>query len=361
MRLGFDQHMPVQRLRINPARPHNMSFIDEFQRESKRQKNRGRCLHYSTGKRCDEIISAHSIQNSGQLKLIAEAGHVYRLETNISTLKKSGGEPAPKKVGVNQASTFAGFCKLHDNQLFEPIDNYTLEPEKQQIALYAYRCICRELFVKENAATVMSTMKDYPNLSPQQRSILEASHLGHSIGLAGLQHHKVLYDQAISNRDYEQFEFTYFTSSKPFNIQLSGLLYPDFDFSGNFLQDLGERVLPLDLITFFTAPTSTGWAFCFAWHTSSNRTCIPFIKSLASRCVNGEKPEDALLRFSLSCCENHAIRISWWDGLSQSAKRAATERMYLMANPELPVPSNYLASGCEGIANWAFEYVQTTL
>ncbi len=338
-----------------------MSFTSDFQRESKRQNNRGRCLHYSNGTRCDEIISAHSIQNKGQLNLIAEAGHVYRLNADLTILQKTGGCPLPQKIGINKVSTFPGFCKHHDNALFEPIDNFPLEPRKHQVALYAYRCICRELFVKENAVAVMKTMKDYPGLSSQQRSTLEAVYLGHSTGLAGLQHHKALYDQALLVGDYEKFEFTYFTSSKPCNIQLSGQIYPDFDFEGRFLQDLGELDVPLDLITFFTAPIPNGWAFCFAWHVSSNPTCLPFIQSLASKVAEGERLEDAVLRFSLSCCENHAIRISWWNSLNETAKGEAIKRMHLMAHPYVPVPTNYLMSGCEGLATWDFEYVQTTL
>jgi len=117
----------------------------------------------------------------------------------------------------------------------------------------------------------------------------------------------------------------------------------------------------LDLITFFTAPTRDGWAFGFGWHASSSRSCIPFIQSMASRVSKGERVEDVLLRFSFSCCENHAFRISWWDNLTEEARRAAIERMILMAHPNIPVPPNYLVNGFENIADWGFEYVQTTL
>lgn len=338
-----------------------MPFLDDYQREVKRQSQRGRCLHYSNGDRCDEIVSAHSIQKKGQLSLIAEAGHVYRLSADLSTLQKTGGVPNLKRVGVNRASTFAGFCKHHDNALFEPIDNHFLTPVKEQVSLYAYRCLCREYFVKENATTVLSKMKDHPELDAPNQRFLAAAHLGQSLGFSGLQHHKAIFDAALIAGDYEQFEFTYFTSTSPCPVQLSGLLYPDYDFEGEFLQDLGNRESPLDLITFFTAPTEDGWAFGFAWHVSSNQTCIPFIKSLAQRAATGEKVEDALLRFALSCCENHALRISWWDRLDDSAKAQALERMLLMIHPHMAVPNHYLAIGCEGIADWQYEYIHTTL
>ncbi len=345
----------------NVRRLKPMSFVHDYQREFKRQSQRGRCLHYSKGERCDEIVSAHSIQKSAQLSLIAEAGHVYRLSADLAILQKTEGVPGLKRVGVNRASAFVGFCKHHDNTLFEPIDNFPLGPVKEQIALYAYRCLCREYFVKENAVAVLSRMKDHPALDAPQRQFLAASQVGHSLGFSGLKHHKSIFDDALRVGDYDQFEFTYFTSSSPCPVQLSGLLYPDYDFEGTRLQDLGNHEKPLDLITFFTAPIKEGWAFGFGWHASSNRTCIPFIQSLAQRSATGEKIEDALLRFSLSCCENHAVRISWWDGLSEASKAAAIERMYLMMHPGVPVPDHYLAVGCEGIANWKYEYVHTTL
>ncbi|MBP6132427.1 hypothetical protein [Thauera sp.] len=338
-----------------------MTFLDEYQRELKRQNQRGRCLHYSNDGRCKDIVSAHSIQKRGQLSLIAEDGHIYRLSADLSTLQKSKGVPALKKVGVNRASAFAGFCKHHDNALFEPIDNFPLGPMKEQIALYAYRCLCREYFVKENAVVALGKMKGHLELDETGRQFLSASLIGHSLGFAGLKHHKSIFDAAISSNDFEQFEFTYFTSRSPCAVQLSGLLYPDCDFEGNQLQELGSDEKPPDLITFFTAPIDNGWGFGFGWHASSNRSCIPFMRSLDRRVATGEKIEDALLRFSLSCCENHAIRISWWDGLHEASRNAAIERMLLMMHPNIPVPNYYLAIGCEGIADWQFEYVHTTL
>jgi hypothetical protein len=254
-----------------------------------------------------------------------------------------------------------GFCKHHDNALFEPIDKFNLKPLKKLIALYAYRSLCREYFVKENAVEVLTKMKVHTELDSSQQRFLAASHLGHCRGLLGLRYHKLIFDGEFASGDYENFEFTYFTSSSPCPIQLAGVLYPDRDFEGNHLQDLGKNNVPLDLIAFFTAPTGDGWAFGFAWHASSNRTCIPFLKSLAGRIATGEKLEDALLRFSLSCCENHAMRISWWDGLNESSKAAAIERMRMMMHPLVPVPNHYLAVGCEGIASWQCEHVHTTL
>lgn len=338
-----------------------MSFIVDYFNESKRQNIRGRCLHFSDGNRCNEIISAHSIQKKRQLSLIAEEGHVYRINSDLSILKITNGVPQLKKIGINKVSTFFGFCKQHDNSIFELIDNSFLAPNKQQVALYAYRCLCREYFVKENAVNVLTKMRNHSTLNSSQKNFLTLAKLGNSAGFDGLKYHKEHYEEALSNGNYEQFEFVCFTSSSPCNSQFSGLLYPDHDFEGNFLQDLTNHEHPMDLITFFTAPTSDGWAFVFGWHATSNQTCIPFIQSLANRVSMGEKLEDALLRFSLSCCENHALRISWWERLNEHYKHEAMERLLLMANPIVETPSNYLVFGCENIADWTYKSVYTTL
>lgn len=338
-----------------------MSFTFDFQNESKRQDRRGRCLHFADGTLCNQIVSAHSIQKSGQLSLIAEEGHVYRLSADLATLRKTGGIPDVRKVGVGKVSTFLGFCKQHDNALFEPIDNEPLGPVRKQAALYAYRSLCRELFVKDNAVELMVRMKDHADTDSQTRLHLASSLTGHTLGLNGLIHHKILFDEALRSEAFDEFDFIYFNSKSRCSLQVSGLLYPDFDFLARELQSLGNGSTSLDLITFFTAPTENGWAFGFAWHKSSGRTCIPFIEALGNRIAHGEKAQDALLRFAFSTCENHAFRISWWDQLPDNAKREVIERVASTLHPQKPIPKNYLAVGLEGIADWEYEHVYTTL
>ncbi len=164
-----------------------MSFIADFIKESNRLRNRGRCLHFADGNRCDQMVAAHSIQKRGQLRMIAESGHVFRFSTDVSTLNKSSGVPSPKKTGVNDVSTFLGFCQTHDSQRFEKIDRYPLTPNHEEIALYAYRSLCREYFVKENAVDLTDSMSENRNLSSEKRGILKAMKSGLALGFERLQ------------------------------------------------------------------------------------------------------------------------------------------------------------------------------
>lgn len=65
-----------------------------------------------------------------------------------------------------------------------------------------------------------------------------------------------------------------------------------------------------------------------------------------------------LLRFSLACCENHAIRISWWNSLPAVAKNQALDFMAFMADPPLGIRADYLMACCEGLADWSFDNVR---
>lgn len=338
-----------------------MSLTEDFQRVIKQERNRGRCLHFANGIQCNKIISAHSIQKQGQLSLIAEEGHVYQLNADFSTLKENDGIPCMKRIGVKNVSTFRGFCKYHDNQLFEPIDNKPLNPDNpdpQQIPLYAYRSLCREFFVTENAVKSLEKIKDNPKFiecNLQEHLFLNYLLVGKSLGFERLKCHKYYYEEALRNENYDEFEFVYLASKSTFSLQLSGLLDPDVDFLGQHLQDISDISSRLDLITFFTATTQDGWAFCFAWHRSSNTTCIPFIESLFSCVENGEAWGDVLLRFALPNCENHAVRISWWDNLPQISKQQIIDRIFMRFSPVIPVPPNYLTVGLEGIVDWRFD------
>jgi hypothetical protein len=335
-----------------------MSFANAHQAAMKQQSRKGRCLHFSDGLQCNEIISAHSIQKRGQLGLIAESGHVYRLNADLSTLKETGGKPQPKKIGVNRASTFPGMCKQHDNKLFAPIDDRPLTIDHHQVALYAYRSICREYFVKENASTSLTEMLGHPGLTSEQSHWLTGAAYGQSLGFERLKRHKLIYDGCLAVNDFTGLKFIVFGSTSRCSLQASGFIFPDFDFQGRQLQDLGPETRDLDLLVFFTAPTEYGWAFVLAWHESSDQSCQRFIYSLAKSGRDGGKIEDMLLRFSLACCENHAIRISWWDSLTTVAKNRAIDFMAIMADPTLGVRADYMAAGCEGLADWSFDNVR---
>ncbi len=116
------------------------------------------CLHPEAPKECSEkVIRAHTIQRGSSLKRIAEDGHVFGFAYDLKALDLNKGNIGIKRVGINQASTFSGFCGHHDNLTFAPVENEPFTATDEQCFLLGYRAMCRELYQKQTALESMGT------------------------------------------------------------------------------------------------------------------------------------------------------------------------------------------------------------
>ena len=93
---------------------------------------------------CDQpAIRAHSIQNGQTIALLEQNNHALAWQPRFS---QAGPDIALRRIGRNDASTFAGFCNQHDTELFRPLDTKALDAaDREQLFLLAYRGITCEL------------------------------------------------------------------------------------------------------------------------------------------------------------------------------------------------------------------------
>lgn len=330
--------------------------ISDFINTQKRLSRKGRCLHYENGIRCNEIIRAHSIQRNKALSAISENGYVYKISNNIGSLKKNKGRLSYEKYGINKVSTFLGFCKKHDNELFEPIDNYSLIPTDQQVLLYAYRSICREMFVSENALELYNKMLKN-DIDQKAIEMMFSGYVnGKTFGLKNLKRHKNIFGQSLIKKLYSKVKYVLFISKQKPTISFSGLFYPDFDFMGRVLQNLRDQTKNLQLLAFCSAPMENGWGYLFAWHETSSNVCVDFMKSLATMIhKNIVSLSDYLFRLAMTNCENLAISPKWWENLEKDKKESIIDRITFTTDIFVDTEQSYLMKGLEGISNWKFE------
>ena len=332
--------------------------ISEYIDTSKKLSQKGRCLHYENGHRCNEIIRAHSIQRNQSLSAIALNGNVYKINSNIGSLKKNKGRLIYEKYGINKVSTFLGFCKKHDNELFEPIDNNLLIPTDLQVLLYSYRSLCRELFVSENALELVNNQLGKGINQNAIKNMLSGYVIGKSFGLKNLKMHKDAYDKSLVNKSFSDIKYVIFQSSQKPIIAFSGIFYPDFDFLGRPLQNLGDQTRDLQLLIFCSAPIENGWAYLFAWHKTSSKVCVDFMRSLATMIhEDTDLLSDHLFRLAITNCENLAISPKWWEKLDEDKKEKIIDRATSMADIFSITEQSYLMDGIEGISDWKFESV----
>ncbi|MBE0359397.1 hypothetical protein [Pseudoalteromonas aliena] len=317
---------------------------------------RGKCFHFNSGSECDSVINAHSVQKGQSLTVIAQDNHVYALADKV----EKDGRILIKKKSIHKFSTFKGFCKYHDNLVFEPIDNYPLEPNPKQATLYAYRSICREVYVKENSLRLLSKQLSMFTEENRTKEFISDLKKGTENGLIPLLKKKKAFDSVLRNEEYQKIRYVVLECENHPNISFSGLLYPEFDFQGRVLQDISKIGTNFSLITFCSAPTKSGWAVIFSWHESDDYICSRFIDSIKEVLRSGKNVGDAIFRLVIATCENVAYSPVWWDSLCQHKKDELSKYIRFNADPWIPINSDYLVSGLSSIVSWDFTNVYSS-
>ena len=95
---------------------------------------------------CSEnAIKSHILQKKGILNTISKDGHLYTLKFNLLN-----GLIEFKKIGINNAFTFKGFCNYHDTILFDEIEKNELNFNQYKTnVLLCYRAVLNEYRKKE--------------------------------------------------------------------------------------------------------------------------------------------------------------------------------------------------------------------
>jgi len=105
------------------------------------------------------IVQAHSVARCW-LKSIAQNSHVYGFKPSVQALHKNLGKVKPDLIGINNASTFTGFCSSHDKAIFFKIEDHPFIGTAEQCFLLAYRAISREYFTQNGGAIIFSWLKN---------------------------------------------------------------------------------------------------------------------------------------------------------------------------------------------------------
>lgn len=284
------------------------------------------CLHPEAGKGVcgKKIIDAHSIQKNGPLKHIVDStNHVYAFGIN------SHGEEEVSKIGWQKASTFKGFCDVHDKAMFSPIEDHDFIGTNFQCFLVGYRAYALEYFKKVSVLKGMPFMKqnlDRGMLAWEQIELqhtLEAMNQGFLKGMEDFKATLDLYTSSYKNKSYDQFESASIYFSGDLSIVVGGAFTPEFTVDGKRIQFLGSGLRLLESVSVNTMVSSRGYAIVFTWPKQFNK-CRRFIQSLLK--IEIKNLSSALVEIMFSYIENIYFSKSWLESLS-SEKRGAIEKM----------------------------------
>jgi len=318
------------------------------------------CLYPSPSGSCPQpVIKAHSISRSAALSKIARSGHVYQPDSNPFQLQKQGGTIQHRLKGINEATTFTGFCSQHDSSLFKSVDVGDLVPTHEQLFFLHYRALCRELYVKRPALASNELLRSLDRGKPPDvqlfvQELVQARSRAIGTAIKELERNKSTCDAAIATANYLCLHGCALLFSEIPRFACSGLTQPVYDFTGNTLQNLIDLEKPASELSFTLLPSGSAGIAAFAWLKDADTVCRAFVSSLLA--VPDDRKSDAIVQLILDSFENHAIEPDYWDSLSVEIKSEAHERMLNWTDMR-PIKSDALVPGITKFAAWTITRV----
>lgn len=224
---------------------------------------------------CDgKIVKAHTISRGPNLTKIAENGHVLHHAATINDLRKSRGKLKVKKIGINEASVFSGFCAKHDRELFSCIENEPFAGRPDQCLAVAYRTISRELYLKDAAAHQRDSLRgaDKGRSIAEQlaiQKILSEIDIGNEAARREAEATRNFLASAIGNCQFNAIDSLILEFSEPLPFMCSGAWSPFKDLENKELQD-GYLDQNLEQIFVSTFATKEGGKICISWRDIPN-------------------------------------------------------------------------------------------
>lgn len=263
-----------------------------------------------------------------------------------------------KSVGINEASTFNGFCSRHDNKTFAPLEDKPFEATDQQCFLIRYRAICRELYQKATALSAMEFLRsqDRGRSVPKQvywQDLLDRHELGQSAGYRDLVARKRSFDAALLTESFIDCSYYVIWTRKVPNVLATFGVLVQFDFHANRLQDLSDLQKQLDAVYVSIIACEDRGAVVFSWLDEQDAACTQFVRSLND--LDNEELPDAITRLVFEYSENTFFRPSWWENLSQEKRDALLDRITTAVDPSKAREPTCLMSDGNSYAAWSVE------
>lgn len=275
----------------------------------------------------NRIIKAHTVSKSSSLKEIAENSHVYGITPDLRKLDEHEGKFVPEPIGINQASTFTGFCSIHDKELFSKIEDKPFLSIPEQCFLIAYRSLARELYIKDGMNKFVEKINDkkIPTINEiiLQKAFQQSGYIN-ELTLADLTFIKCRFDELLTNQIYNELHHDILILTEPPQLMASATLALQFDFQGNTIQTLNNNPECPDY-TIINSFSSDGIGyFILSSLNTQRKTTKLFIESLLQ--LNKREIGNALVRFIVSYCENFYIGPKWWNSKSKVIQDSMIDR-----------------------------------
>ncbi len=302
-----------------------------------------------------KIINAHTVSKSSSLKETADqSNHVLGLKINLANIIKNEGKLIPERIGINQASTFKGFCSTHDKSLFSCIEDREFVGDDEQCLALMYRSVAKELYAKEGGLNISEFVKK----GDKGKNVLDQMFIqnfainhqkGTNAALAELSELKSELDDQLLGKSVGNLSHLIIDSTSPMPVAVSSIVSPINDFNGNLIQDLSDLSIVAEHLVFNSFSSDGKGYVVFSWSKNSTKV-LSFINSLLA--LEPNKIFSALIRFFFGVAENTFTSPVWWSGISDEQKDKIKSLIMSGVNPFKPNDNNLLVDDGINFSGW---------
>lgn len=270
-------------------------------------------------------IRSHTLSKSTYLQHIAEGDHVLSWSMGWWTTDPEDFFQL-KPIGINEASTFPGFCADHDSALFRPLDFVPFQATREQLFLQAFRAHAREVHCKKSQIEMIPDPELIAKLgglenpesyvsSPQY----DLQNYAADLGLRDtLFHHRRL-DALRAVSDHSRLEHCVITLEAVESvIACAGSFYPEILPNGTELQDFSDEEANLETIHFSILPNGTGAYVVFSFLDTESASPRALVNAILSH----SRAADLIAWMAFTYVENTFLRPSWGYGLDPAGMQA---------------------------------------
>lgn len=301
------------------------------------------CLYpKSHGLSCSKkIISSHTIQKAKAISPLKN------INNEVMTFHRTDGYE-PKFIGWNKASTYNGFCGVHDKSIFLPIEDFEISPTQEQLFILAYRSFCHEFYQKSaslRAQPYIIESRLQGHSYAEQQEMLEFFSAAYDGAIKG-QHEmdKVkneIFDLAFSSKNYNDFCSLYIEFSGTQILAGCGAFTPDYDVWNNSIQNLYKLETPASHISINVLNEGSKIIFSLYWPKIFNEATI-FVKSFLEQ--DKISYGKLAVEIAFGYIENVYFSDFWWNHLAPNEKYEigciAKDIFYMQGMPRLSFTPN---------------------
>lgn len=303
----------------------NMSRMEHDTRKLLLSSKFKTCFHPNKDECCGGSINAHSLQKNGVLSRLEHNGRVIIIDAKFS---KFGDRLDFKLEGKSKATTFTGFCKKHDKELFSPIEDYEYKQTEEQNFLFAYRVYAYEHYKK---LVAFEAFKKSLALKPtlMKNDFYVKLYRGYQAGNNDMESTGEILTKALLEKDFDvvsslvikldyKIPFATCFGYSPLYDLKNGSLNFTHQYSGN------NNRLPLNFVTII--PQNKESFIIYSWLRDDSTYFEKYINQIASLDKTGIKRvfNNLIPEYS----ENIVISPLYWDRLSEYQKELI-EKTYL--------------------------------